>query len=113
LSVLARVDVLLLKKFELPYLTKPVFKSPCNGCGLCCQTTLCDVAERMLPLAKAPCPALEYEGGRTWCGLVRHPSRHLGLKFDADFFLIGLVKKAMPLDQGCGMEDPVFFTDIG
>jgi len=22
---------------ELPYLCKPIFGSPCNGCGFCCQ----------------------------------------------------------------------------
>lgn len=85
--------------------TKPKFGEPCNGCGLCCKTELCDVAEYFFAGASAPCPALEFEDGRTWCGLVRHPSRHLSMNFNGDEVLIPMILKTLPIGQGCGMPD--------
>ncbi len=57
---------------------KPKIHSPCNGCGLCCVADACEIARAWVPEAKphAPCPALEFEGGRFWCGMVRHPFKH-------------------------------------
>lgn len=58
---------------------KPMFGDPCNGCGLCCVATACAIGVEFISTAKAgrPCPALEWEGGRSWCGLVRHPTRYM------------------------------------
>jgi hypothetical protein len=50
---------------------------PCNGCGYCCITEPCGLAVQYLGATSGPCPALEWEAGRTWCGMVRHPMRHL------------------------------------
>lgn len=54
---------------------KPPTFSPCNGCGLCCIATPCGLALTYVPGAAPgyPCPALEWEGGRSWCGMVRRP----------------------------------------
>ena len=90
---------------QLPVLQKPKFSEPCNGCGLCCAEELCDVAEDQFPGAQAPCPALEWSEGRAWCGLIRHPSRHMQLKFNADDILSPLFAQVIPINQGCGMED--------
>jgi hypothetical protein len=90
---------------ELPVLNKPKFREPCTGCGLCCALELCEIAEQHFVGAQAPCPALEWEDGRAWCGLVRHPSRHLLAKFNADEILSPLFEKAIGAGQGCGMED--------
>jgi len=84
---------------------KPKFKDPCNGCGLCCRLELCEEAERYFPGAPLPCPALEFEDGRTWCGLIRNPSRHLMFNFNADKVLTPLFSKVIPIGQGCGMPD--------
>lgn len=84
---------------------KPKFREPCNGCGLCCATELCEVAEQLFVGASAPCPALEWTDGRAWCGLITHPSRHLMAKFNADEVLVPLFSQAIPIGQGCGMSD--------
>lgn len=90
---------------EVSELTKPKYTESCNGCGLCCAAELCDVAEYFFEGSPAPCPALEFEDGRTWCGLVRHPSRHLAMHFNADTVITPMILKLIPIGQGCGMED--------
>lgn len=84
---------------------KSPFRSPCNGCGLCCRVQLCELADQLFPGASAPCPALEWEDGRAWCGMLRHPSRHLSAAFNGDKILIPLFEQAIGIGQGCGMED--------
>lgn len=65
-----------------------------------------EIAEQFLPPGTiAPCPALEWENGRAWCGLIRHPSKHLGLRFDADVALTEHFLRAIGAHQGCGMDD--------
>jgi hypothetical protein len=62
---------------------KPAYGAACNGCGLCCTATPCGLAMALVAGAQKgqPCPALEWEDGRSWCGLVRHPYTHArGLK---------------------------------
>lgn len=61
---------------ELP--RKPAFGDPCNGCGVCCVATACGIALDHIPGAVLgqPCPALEWEAGRSWCGMVRRPARY-------------------------------------
>jgi hypothetical protein len=87
-------------------LEKPRFGDKCNGCGLCCASQLCDLAEQQFAGAVAPCPALEWEDGRTYCGLVRHPSRHLKINFaGADNSLAPLTEQLIAVGQGCGMPD--------
>lgn len=90
----------------MPELAKPKFREQCNGCGLCCRLEICETGAELLPGAVAPCPALEWEDGRTWCGLVRHPSRHLSLNFSGADQMVGpLFLQAIAGGQGCGMED--------
>lgn len=57
---------------------KPALMAPCNGCGLCCVATACAIALEFVPEAMSghPCPALEWENGRSWCGMVRNPAKH-------------------------------------
>jgi hypothetical protein len=86
-------------------LDKPKFGDACNGCGLSCALELCDVAEREFPGASAPCPALEWEDGRAWCGMIRHPSRHTSMQWAADDVLSPLYAQLIPIGQGCGMPD--------
>lgn len=58
--------------------TKPEYLSPCNGCGLCCVASACAIALDFVPGARIgmPCPALEWQDGRSWCGMVRNPAKH-------------------------------------
>lgn len=56
---------------------KPAFGAPCNGCGACCRAVPCLIARDLLGAFDAPCPALEFDAGRYWCGLVRNPAAHI------------------------------------
>jgi hypothetical protein len=58
---------------------KPPEGAPCNGCGVCCAMTRCPAGWLFLPLAKGPCPALEWQDGerRYRCGLVSRPAKYL------------------------------------
>lgn len=61
---------------------KPRIGQDCNGCGICCVAEPCavaleyaDGAERAANGGQA-CPALEWDDGRSWCGMVRRPLIH-------------------------------------
>ena len=77
----------------------------CNGCGQCCQEEACSLSREYLKSDVAPCVALEFDEGRYWCGLVRNPAKHLGLKeWAEDFSLVELSPKfayMLRLGQGC------------
>lgn len=60
-----------------PALPKPRFGAPCNGCGYCCTAQPCALAEEFLKCSAGPCVALERQGERTTCGLVRNPLGYL------------------------------------
>lgn len=62
---------------DKPCLPKPLYGEPCNGCGLCCLAVPCPIAEELLSVSVGSCPALEYEDGRFWCGLIRNAHKHL------------------------------------
>lgn len=59
---------------------KPALGAPCNGCGYCCSREPCALAQEFLRCTSGPCVALERQGGKTLCGLVRNP---LGYLFQA------------------------------
>ena len=66
----------------------------------------CAEGERYFPGSLLPCPALEYEDGRTFCGLVRHPARHLGIPFEeANAYLGPLFSQIIGIGQGCSCPD--------
>lgn len=56
---------------------KPTYGAPCNGCGACCRAVPCRMARDLVGAFDAPCPALEHDGARYWCGLVRNPAAHV------------------------------------
>ncbi len=58
-------------------LPKPKFGQPCNGCGYCCTVQPCQLAREMLNCHTGPCVALEAQGDRHVCGLVRNPLAYL------------------------------------
>lgn len=58
-------------------LLKPAFGQPCNGCGYCCSVQPCELAQELLKCTQGPCIALESDGLRTSCGLVRNPLGYL------------------------------------
>lgn len=58
-------------------LLKPMAGKPCNGCGYCCSTGPCELAEEFLQCTSGPCVALESRDGQMRCGLVRNPLGYL------------------------------------
>jgi len=57
---------------------KPGFGSPCNGCGFCCAAEVCKLGLHVYgEEQQAPCPAMEFEDGRFWCGVMRSAEKLL------------------------------------
>ena len=81
---------------------KPRLGEPCNGCGMCCRMVPCELAREMLgaPIGK-PCPALESEDGRYWCGLVRDPVRWLGIPEWGKEYTADMIATALGVGRGC------------
>ncbi len=55
-----------------------------------------------------PCPALEFEGGRFWCGVVRRPSHYLSTPHFGDGTVCEVLGDLLGIGQGCdsSIEDP-------
>ena len=82
---------------------KPAFGAPCNGCGFCCAAEPCGVARQFVPGAidGAPCPAMEFEHDRFWCGMVRWPGHYLGLPAWGDEEMGAMIGEALGAGKGC------------
>jgi len=68
-------------------LDKPEIGSPCNGCGICCVTTVCCAGSYALGLvrrwgerARGPCPALVEDSEKLVCGILLHPTDWLNVE---------------------------------
>ncbi|TXN43558.1 hypothetical protein FV227_27785 [Methylobacterium sp. WL119] len=84
---------------------KPAYGSPCNGCGWCCATQACSVALEHIPghPAEGACQALERDGKRFVCGMIRRPGHYMGLPNDwADGVLGDMI--AATLGSGKGFD---------
>jgi hypothetical protein len=88
---------------------KPAFGSPCNGCGYCCAEEPCAIAREYIPNhpGKGACVALEREGDRFVCGMIRRPGHYMWLPNDwADGHLGSLFAEALGAGRGCDADDP-------
>lgn len=84
---------------------KPQPSEPCNGCGICCAEMTCRLARDFLGFRSAPCPALEFDDGRFWCGLVRRPHYYLGTFPEGDFLLQPSFAFLLGFGVGCDAND--------
>jgi hypothetical protein len=86
---------------------KPAYGGPCNRCGLCCMTALCDLGQHVFKRLEfpGPCPALEpNEDGTYTCGLVAHTERYISQRQLMEHGLAALRRAALFLigsDDGC------------
>lgn len=80
---------------------KPPEGERCNGCGLCCALELCSLATEFLGVQAAPCPAMEFAGGRIWCGVARSPHRYLGTPPSSDRVIGPIVRETLSIGTGC------------
>jgi hypothetical protein len=86
---------------------KPRWGEPCNGCGFCCAAETCDLARTFMGAYEAPCPAMEFEEGRFWCGLVRTPHKYIdGISPWADDYIRSSFTLLLGVGRGCDAEDP-------
>lgn len=54
---------------------KPAHGRPCNGCGLCCYVTTCELGAAIFGTRAGPCPALGFDlDGKSCCTVVAHPT---------------------------------------
>jgi hypothetical protein len=86
---------------------KPAYGSPCNGCGFCCAAEPCAIALEHIAghPAEGPCLALEFEGGRFVCGMIRRPGHYMGLPNDwADGPIGAMIANALGAGRGCDAE---------
>ena len=97
-----------LSNVGLGVLPKPRKGDTCNGCGMCCTVEPCALARKFLSCTRGPCMALEYEAGRTFCGLVRRPVHYL-LNQEAQPSVTGALQahlaNMLGLGIGCDSDD--------
>lgn len=83
----------------IPQMQKPRLGDPCNGCGQCCQMSLCPAGVMAFgEAAQLPCPALRHARGRFWCNLVVIEKAH-----DME----PLISNALGIGLGCSCEDGI------
>lgn len=86
---------------------KPGYGSPYNGCSYCCAAEPCAIALEHIPdhPDEGPCLALEFEGGRFVCGMIRRPGHYMRLPHDwADEIMGGMIAEALGAGRGCDAE---------
>jgi len=102
-----------------PIHSKPKYGQPCNGCGYC-TTEPCALASEYLDCQTGPCFALEYQDGKSICGLVRnplgylyrkvHPGSELDILHDPELIergaaLSAQIAAALGVGRGCDSDD--------
>jgi hypothetical protein len=101
--------ILFVKGIAVQLPMKPAFGAPCNGCGICCKAVPCPIARDLLAAFEGPCPALELDEGRYWCGLLRNPHQHIyGLKEKpwVDPIIRSMIMESGAFGVGCDSDDP-------
>lgn len=58
-------------------LPKPALGKPCNSCGYCCIEQPCILATEIMGDHPGPCKALEIDGDKRVCGLLRRPAYYM------------------------------------
>lgn len=81
---------------------KPDCGQPCNGCGVCCAAAPCPLSRLLLRHRDGPCPALQWQDNRYFCGLITAPAHYLRwLPPRAVPLFLPLARRYLALDIGC------------
>lgn len=87
---------------------KPAHGQPCNRCGLCCRSSLCQLAMHVFhknawaPPLPGPCPALEHDDDEgSHCGLIADPQKYVKGLSQADAAVRSTAAKLI-LGEGLG-----------
>lgn len=80
----------------MPIPPKPRFAEPCNHCGLCCKSQLCELAVMAFPRASAPCPGLDVRQSVALCSLV---------VIEAAAGMEPMLANSLGIGSGCSMAD--------
>ncbi len=63
-------------------------------------------AVEFLGATTGPCPAMEFDAGRFWCGLVRNSSSYLDMPAFGDPVVGAIFAQALGVDRGCDSDAP-------
>lgn len=91
----------------IPCPSKPEYGTVCNGCGLCCANERCHLSREFLGAGDGLCPALEFEDGRMWCGLVREPGMYFDTSEWSDDYLRRIFSNALGIGTFCDCGTPL------
>ncbi len=65
------------------------------------------MARQFMKAMEAPCPALEWEGNRFWCGLLRRPAKYMEIPEGlAQSLVSAYVTMALHVGDGCDDNSP-------
>ncbi len=80
---------------------KPAVGAPCNGCGLCCLAEPCPVGVLVTRRTTGACQALQWSAtaARYECGMLTHPTHHLGLPRWLGFLGLERMSPKSPLNR--------------
>jgi len=86
---------------KIKYPDFPGFEEKCNGCGMCCMLTVCEIGEEITGFTEGPCPLLVYDkqDKRFICGaLTKTAEKLIGQETVSAF------SSALGIGRGCDSE---------
>lgn len=89
-------------------ISKPKLNEPCNGCGMCCTVEPCQLAQEMLNCTTGPCIAMESDGEKKVCGLVKRPAWYMFGEDQPESqtgHLSVMFANALGVGRGCDADD--------
>ncbi len=89
-------------------LPKPKFGQSCNSCGMCCIVEPCKISKEILGDLPGPCRALESDGDKRVCGLIKRPAWYIfkeNVHDDMTDYLSTIYSMALGIEMGCDSDD--------
>ena len=89
-------------------LPKPKFGESCNSCGICCIVRPCQLSLEILGDLPGPCRALESDGDKRVCGIIKRPAWYMfkeDVEDDMTDYLSTIFSMALGIGIGCDSDD--------